>query len=67
MKRFTALLLGIALLFSLSAKADEGMWLLPLIQKLNIGKMAELGLQLSAEDIYSMNHSSVKDAILIPW
>ncbi len=65
MKRLASLLLGIALLFSLSAKADEGMWLLPLIQKLNIGKMTELGLQLSAEDIYSVNHSSVKDAILI--
>ncbi len=65
MKRFTSLLLGITLLFSVSAKADEGMWLLPLIQKLNIGKMTELGLQLSAEDIYSVNHSSVKDAILI--
>jgi hypothetical protein len=65
MKRLTSLFLGIALLFSLSARADEGMWLLPLIQKLNIGKMTELGLQLSAEDIYSVNHSSVKDAILI--
>jgi len=53
------------LLFSISAKADEGMWLLPLIQKLNIGKMTELGLQLTAEDIYSVNHSSIKDAIVI--
>ena len=65
MKRLTSLLLGISLIFSLSAKADEGMWLLPLLQKLNIGKMTELGLQLTAEDIYSVNHSSVKDAILI--
>ncbi len=65
MKKITTLLLGIALIFSTSAKADEGMWLLPLIQKLNIGKMTELGLQLSAEDIYSVNHSSVKDAIVI--
>jgi hypothetical protein len=65
MKRLTSMLLGIALLFSMSAKADEGMWLLQLVQKLNIGKMTELGLQLSAEDIYSVNHSSVKDAILI--
>lgn len=53
------------MLFSISAKADEGMWLLPLIQKLNIGKMTELGLQLTAEDIYSVNHSSIKDAIVI--
>lgn len=65
MKKITAFLLGIALIFSTTAKADEGMWLLPLIQKLNIGKMTELGLQLSAEDIYSVNHSSVKDAIVI--
>ncbi len=64
MKRLTSLFLGIALLFSLSARADEGMWLLPLIQKLNIGKMTEMGLQLSAEDIYSVNHSSLKDAVV---
>jgi len=65
MKRLTSILLGISLMFSISAKADEGMWLLPLIQKLNIGKMTELGLQLTAEDIYSVNKSSVKDAIVI--
>jgi hypothetical protein len=41
------------------------MWLLPLIEKLNIGKMSELGLQLTAEDIYSVNKSSLKDAIVI--
>jgi hypothetical protein len=45
-------------------KADEGMWLLPLIEKLNIGKMTELGLKLSAEDIYSLNQASLKDAVI---
>lgn len=65
MKRLTSFIIGISLLFSISAKADEGMWLLPLIQKLNIGKMTELGLQLTAEDIYSVNKSSLKDAIVI--
>jgi len=65
MKKLTTLLLGISLIFSTTAKADEGMWLLPLIQKLNIGKMTELGLQLTAEDIYSINNSSIKDAIVI--
>jgi len=49
----------------LKALPDEGMWLLPLIEKLNIGKMTELGLKLSAEDIYSVNKSSLKDAIVI--
>ena len=65
MKKFFALLIGFVLCINLSAKADEGMWLLPLLQKLNIGKMTELGLQLTAEDIYSLNNSSIKDAIVI--
>ena len=45
------------------AYADEGMWLLPLIRDLNMGTMEEMGLKLSAEDIYSINHSSLKDMI----
>ncbi len=48
-----------------SLRADEGMWLLPLLQKLNIGTMQKMGCQLSADDIYSINHSSLKDAIVI--
>ena len=47
------------------ARADEGMWVLPLIEKLNVGKMTELGLKLSAEDIYSVNKACLKDAIVI--
>ena len=50
---------------SSGVKADEGMWLLPLIQKLNIDTMHSLGLKLSAEEIYSINNSSLKDAIVI--
>lgn len=45
-------------------RADEGMWMLPLIQKLNIKKMSEIGFKLSAKDIYDINHSSLKDAVL---
>jgi hypothetical protein len=45
--------------------ADEGMWLLPLIEKLNYPAMQRLGLQISAEDIYSINNSSLKDAVVI--
>ena len=52
------------LLGSAPLKADEGMWLLPLLEKLNIKKMQELGCKLSAEDIYSINNSSLKDAIV---
>jgi hypothetical protein len=41
------------------------MWLLPLLEKLNIGTMTEMGLKLTAEDIYSLNQASLKDAVVI--
>lgn len=65
MKRIAALLLIASIGFTQFAKADEGMWLLPLINKLNINKMQEMGFKLSAEDVYSINNSSLKDAIVI--
>jgi hypothetical protein len=65
MKKLFALLLILASGLGFKAKADEGMWLLPLIEKLNMGKMTELGLKLSAEDIYSINKVCLKDAIVI--
>jgi len=65
MKKNILLFLILIAGFGLKARADEGMWLLPLIEKMNIGKMTELGLKLSAEDIYSINKSSIKDAIVI--
>jgi hypothetical protein len=65
MKKTLWLFFGMLLAFQVSLKADEGMWLLPLLQKLNIDSMHTLGLKLSAEDIYSINHSSLKDAIVI--
>ena len=40
------------------------MWMLPLLQKMNSKTMTELGCRLSADDIYSINHSSLKDAIV---
>lgn len=45
-------------------KAEEGMWIPSLIQALNEKEMQDLGMNLSAEDIYSVNHSSLKDAIV---
>ena len=54
-----------ALLITTGAMADEGMWLLPLLQKLNAGAMKDLGCRLTPEQIYSVNHSSLKDAIVI--
>lgn len=54
-----------AAVVSLTAAADEGMWLLPYLQKMNIGDMKAKGCQLTAEDIYSVNQGSLKDAIVI--
>ena len=50
---------------SLTAAADEGMWMLPYLQKMNAKNMKARGCKLSAEEIYSMNHSSLKDAIVL--
>lgn len=50
---------------TVNLRADEGMWLLPLLEKLNISDMQEMGLELTHEDIYHINHSSIKDAIVV--
>lgn len=43
--------------------ADEGMWLINLITQ-NMAQMEARGIKLTADDIYSINHSSLKDAIV---
>ena len=48
---------------SLSAQ-DGGMWIPSLVKDLNINDMNEMGLKLSADELYSINNSSVKDAIV---
>lgn len=65
MKKLILILISAMFLFGSSLRADEGMWLLPLIQKLNIEKMQQMGCELSAEQIYSVNNTSLKDAIVI--
>ncbi len=65
MNRILSILIASLLLALNPAKADEGMWMLPLIQRLNIDTMQSLGCRLSAEDIYSINNGSLKDAVVI--
>ena len=62
MKKFFAFVIGLTV--AVSAFADEGMWLLPLIQKMNGKAMKEAGLKLSPKDIYNINGPSLKDAIV---
>ncbi|MCB0823420.1 MAG: S46 family peptidase [Bacteroidales bacterium] len=47
------------------ARADEGMWLPIFIERLNYTDMEKMGLQLTPEEIYSVNNSSLKDAVAI--
>lgn len=50
---------------SLPAVADEGMWLLPLLQQQKFPEMQALGLKLQDYDIYSPDSASLKDAVVI--
>ncbi|MBQ6770192.1 MAG: S46 family peptidase [Bacteroidales bacterium] len=57
----------ITLILSLTigiAKAGEGMWI-PMLLQYNEKEMQEMGMRITAEDIYSINHSSLKDAIVL--
>lgn len=63
-KRLLSLSLIITFLAPISLLANEGMWLPLLLKELNEKDMQMSGLKLSAEDIYSINKSSLKDAIV---
>ena len=63
MKKIVSLFTFLILLSFISL-ADEGMWIPSLIEKLNIQKMNSLGCKLTADQIYSINKSSLKDAVV---
>jgi hypothetical protein len=52
------------MLMPMSVKADEGMWFLMFIERLNHRDMQKMGLQLTPQEIYSINNHSLKDAIV---
>ncbi|MBQ9701595.1 MAG: S46 family peptidase, partial [Bacteroidales bacterium] len=62
MKKIFAFLAGLTI--AVSAMADEGMWLLPLLKQLNGKDLKAAGCKLSPEEIYSINKTSLKDAIV---
>ena len=64
MTRLKSTLVAIALFLGFFVRADEGMWFLMFIERLNHRDMQKMGLQLTAEEIYSINNSSLKDAIV---
>ena len=63
MKKFLSILTALTV-FAGSAIADEGMWLLPLIQKMNGKALKEAGCELTPKQIYDINNTSLKDAIV---
>jgi hypothetical protein len=65
MKRQTITAILLLSLLTVPAVADEGMWIPLLIEKYNISLMQENGFKLTAEDIYSINRASMKDAVVL--
>ena len=63
MKKIFLTIIAFIISFS-SAMADEGMWFLMHIERLNHRDMQAMGLQLTPEEIYSINNQSLKDAIV---
>ncbi|WP_298824965.1 S46 family peptidase [uncultured Capnocytophaga sp.] len=57
-------LISLLLLLPSLVRADEGMWFLMFLKRLNERDMQKQGLQLTAEEIYSINNNSLKNAIV---
>ncbi len=64
MKKIT-LFFGLMFFVHSISFAIEGMWIPMLLKQLNEKEMKEMGMKITADDIYSINHSSLKDAILL--
>ena len=64
MKSRLKLILLALLALPMFVQANEGMWLVSLLNRVNEAEMKNLGLNLTAEEIYSINNASLKDAIV---
>jgi hypothetical protein len=58
-----AIVFGLNSLFA-SLRTDEGMWLPMFVERLNWTDIQKMGLQLTIDELYSINHSSLKDAVV---
>lgn len=64
MKKLAFLLTFMLVFPSFILVAGEGMWI-PMLLQYNEKEMQEMGMRITADDIYSINHSSLKDAIVL--
>ncbi len=62
MKKFSYFLVAVLVSVGFQLKAHEGMWI-PMLLQQNFAAMQRMGLKLTPEQIYSVNHSSLKDAV----
>ena len=65
MIRKNLLIVSLTLISILPTMAKEGMWIPTLLNKYNIEEMKQMGFKLTAEDIYSVNRASMKDAVVL--
>ena len=65
MFRKNLLVIGLVMLSLMPAVAKEGMWIPTLLNKYNIEEMKQMGFKLTAEDVYSVNKASMKDAVVL--
>nr|NQU92577.1 S46 family peptidase [Bacteroidota bacterium] len=64
-KAIFVLLIGLSMFVTPFVHADEGMWIPLLLEQLNEKEMQDMGMRITAKDIYDINNSSMKDAILL--
>ena len=64
MRRVVSFLI-IIILFASQSIAKEGMWVPSLLNKFVAKDMRQMGMRLTSDEIYSINHSSLKDAVAI--
>lgn len=65
MKKILSIVAGLLLVLqSTQVYADEGMWLVNMLNRITMAEMNNMGLNLTAEEIYDINQASLKDAIV---
>lgn len=64
MRKISIFLMFLFLIPSL-ASAKKGMWIPSLLEKINASEMKAMGMKISADEIFSLNQTSMKDAIVI--
>lgn len=65
MSYLRSFVLGLGVMVCPMLQADEGMWLLPMLEKLNISTMHDMGCELTADEIYNDEGESLRDAVVI--